>query len=173
MARRSEATLSVWIWPQVASCDLRLHLALHFRCNEKLRHLSHSEQKQQLHLRSNERPRKLGHAEPRQRRTEATEHRPHEARKQWPGVRRKQEEKKLGAHNLDQQRTQNALRAASEVLRRSLALLKCLWKRLGPLLRGLREAPGTSRGALGSVLGSSETVSETILDGFWSSEEPD
>ena len=33
------------------------------------------------------------------------------------------------------------------------------------------EAPGTSRGALGSVLGSSESVSETILNGFWSSEE--
>ena len=57
------------------------------------------------------------------------------------------------------------------MLRRSLALLKCLWKRLGPLLRGLREAPGTSRGALGSVLGSSASVSETILDGFLSSEE--
>ena len=57
------------------------------------------------------------------------------------------------------------------MLRRSLALLKCLWKRLGPLLRGLREAPGTSRGALGSVLGSSENVSETILNGFRSSEE--
>ena len=66
----------------------------------------------------------------------------------------------------------HAFRAASKVFRRPLALLKCLWKRLGPLLRGLREAPGTSRGALGSVLGSSESVSETILNGFWSSEEP-
>ena len=48
---------------------------------------------------------------------------------------------------------------------------KCLWKRLGPLLRGLREAPKTSRGTLGSVLGSSWGVSETISDGFWTSKE--
>ena len=68
--------------------------------------------------------------------------------------------------------TNNGPRAASEVLRRSRALLKRLSRRLGPLPRGLGEAPGTSRGALGSVFGSSESVSETILDGFWSSEEP-
>ena len=160
----------MWIWPQVASCDLRLHVGLHFRCNERLRRLWHSAQKQQLHLRSNERPRKLWHAEPKQRRTEATEHRPHEARKQRPG-QEKTKKRRLGALNLHPKRAQNAFRAASEVLRRPLALLKCLWKRLGPLLRGVPEAPGTSRGALGSVLGSSESVSETILNGFWSSEE--
>ena len=56
----------MWIWPQVASCDLRLHVGLHFRCNERLMHLWHSEQKQQLHLRSHERPRKLWRAEPKQ-----------------------------------------------------------------------------------------------------------
>ena len=83
----------------------------------------------------------------------------------------KTKKRRLGALNLHPKRARNAFRAASEVLRRSLALLKCLWKRLGPLLRGLREAPGTSRGALGSVLGSSESVSETISDGFWSSED--
>ena len=83
----------------------------------------------------------------------------------------KTKKRRRRALNLQPKRAQNAFRAASEVLRRSLALLKWLWKRLGPLLRGLREAPGTSRGALGSVLGSSESVSETILNGFWSSEE--
>ena len=84
----------------------------------------------------------------------------------------KTKKRRLGALIVHQKRPRNAFRAASKVLRRSLALLKCLWKRLGPLLRGLREAPGTSRGTLGSVLGSSESVSETISDGFWSSEEP-
>ena len=84
----------------------------------------------------------------------------------------KTKKRRLGALNVHQKRSRNALRAASKVLRRSLALLKCLWKRLGPLLRGLREAPGTSRGALGSVLGSSGGVSETTLEGFWTSEEP-
>ena len=88
----------MWIWPQVASCDLRLHVGLHFRCNERLRHLWHSEQKQQLHLRSNERPRKLWRAEPKQRRTEATEHRPHEARKQRPGARKNKEKKTRGSY---------------------------------------------------------------------------
>ena len=85
----------MWIWPQVASCDLRLHVGLHFRCNERRRDLWHSEQKQQLHLRNNDgdRPRKLWHAEPKRRRTEATEHRPHEARKQRPGARKKNEKK--------------------------------------------------------------------------------
>ena len=36
---------------------------------------------------------------------------------------------------------------------------------------GLGEAPGTSRGALGRVLGSSGGVSETISGIFWTSEE--
>ena len=189
----------MWIWPQVASCDLRLHVGLHFRCNERLRRLWHSEQKQQLHLRSYERPRKLWCAEPKQlllavaygfvlgqpsrlpfnglraskqaRRTEATSKRSNRApttRGQEAAARGKKKQRKEDSGLL---MSRNAFRAASKVLRRSLALLKCLWKRLGPLLRGLREAPGTSRGALGSVLGSSESVSETISDGFWSSED--
>ena len=38
----------MWIWPQVASCDLRLQVGLHFRGNERLGHLWHSEQKKHL-----------------------------------------------------------------------------------------------------------------------------
>ena len=83
----------------------------------------------------------------------------------------KAKKRRLGILNLHSKRARNGLRAASEVLRRSLALLDCFWKRLRPLQRGLGEALGTSRGALGSVLGSSESVSETIMDGFWSSKE--
>ena len=51
--------MSLWIWPPVASQDLRLHVA--------------------AHATSNDRPR---HAEQKQRRKEATKQRRHEARKQ-------------------------------------------------------------------------------------------
>ena len=108
----------MWIWPQVASCDLRLHVGLHFCCNERLMHLWHSEQKQQLHLRSNERPRKLWRAEPKQRRTEATEHRPHEARKQRPGARKKRRKEDSELLIYTQKKTkcfQSSFRGASKV----------------------------------------------------------
>ena len=85
--------------------------------------------------------------------------------------KKKERKRRLGALNLHQKRSRNAFRAASKVLRRSRALLECLWRRLGPLPRGLGEAPGTSRGALGRVLGSSGGVSETISGVFWTSEE--
>ena len=101
------------------------------------------------------------------RRTEATSNRSNRTpttRGQKAAARGKKKTKKrrLGALNLHPKRSRNALRAASEVLRRSRALLKCLWRRLGPLPRGLEEAPGIFRGALGRVLGSSGGVSETI-----------
>ena len=110
-------------------------------------------------------------AEPKQRRTEATEHRTHEARKQRPGTRKKQRKEDSGLLIYTPKRARNAFRAASEVLRRSRALLKRLWRRLGPLPRDLGEAPETSLGALASVLGSSGGVSETISGACWTSEE--
>ena len=106
------------IWPQVASCDLRLHVGLHFCCNERLRRLWHSEQKQHLHLHRNERPRKLWRAEPKQRRTEATEHRPHEVRKQRPGARKNKETKSRGSEfrlNTGPKCFQSSFRGASKV----------------------------------------------------------
>ena len=160
----------MWIWPQVASCDLRLHTGFHFRCNERLRHLWHSEQKQHLTSVATKGQENCGtqtqsNVEQKQQNTDHT-------RQESSGQgQEKRKKRRLGALNLHQKRARNAFRAASKVLRRSRALLKCLWRRLGPLPRGLGEAPGTSRGALGSVLGSSETVSETILNGFLSSEE--
>ena len=54
--------MSLWIWPPVASQDLRLHVA--------------------AHATSNDRPRQGRHAEQKQRRKEATKQRRHEATKQ-------------------------------------------------------------------------------------------
>ena len=149
----------------MASCDLRLHVGLHFRCNERLRHLWYSEQATSAPPQQRKAKKTVA------RRTKATSNRSNRTpttRGKKAAARGKEKTKKrrLGALHFHQKRPRNALRAASEVLRRPLALLKCLWKRLGPLLRGLGEAPGTSRGALGSVLGSSESVSETISGGF-------
>ena len=159
----------MWIWPQVASRDLRLHAGFHFCCNERLRlgTLNRSNNCTSVATKGQENcgAQNRSNVEQKQQNTDHT-------RPESSGQgQEKTKKRRLGALNVHQKRARNAFRAASKVLRRSRALLECLWRRLGPLPRGLGEAPGTSRGALGRVLGSFRGVSETISGVFSTSEE--
>ena len=150
--------ISLWNWPQLASCDLGLHVGQCQRCNDRLRHLWHAEQKQQLQLRSNERPRTLWHTESKQRRTEATEHRPHKARKQQSGARTNKEKKTRESQfgsTADPKCFQSSFRGASKVPKQSNTKVHLATSRAASERSpgGSWDLPGHPRERLGELRG--------------------